>query len=401
VALQDEEKHQGFVLPSHAEVTIARSLPFHIWINLGTLAMCRMKSNIPLALIVALGFLCTEASAELTIKKIFGPEIPGGTYKHPAAIEELSNGDLYIVYYGGDGEYEGDTAVFGSRRAKGTFTWSSPQKIADTPDRSEGNAVIWQAPDGIVWLFYVTRYGDTWSDSVVKYKFSKDNAGTWTDSELLSFEKGTMVRSQPIVLTNGDYLLPVYHETGADRDRTAADTCSYFFRFTPKSRTWSVTKRIHSANGNLQPAVVQIDDDRLIAYCRPGGDFEPDPNRFAIRAESRDGGATWSRGVDSEFPNPNSAVDLIMLRNGHLLLVYNDTNVGDRMPLTVAISTDDGKSWPHKRHIVNIPGDTAAYPYIIQSADGRLHGVYTSAERTIVNHFEMDESDVTESKGTD
>ena len=61
------------------------------------------------------------ARAELVIKPVFGPADPGGPYKHPAAIEELANGDLYIVFYGGQGEYEGDTAVYGSRLAKGVF----------------------------------------------------------------------------------------------------------------------------------------------------------------------------------------------------------------------------------------------------------------------------------------
>jgi predicted neuraminidase len=339
--------------------------------------------------------LAGSTSAELTITRVFGPETPGGSYKHPAAIEELSNGDLYIAYYGGEGEYEGDTAVFGSRLVKGSSQWSRPKRIADTPERSEGNAVIWQEPGGVVWLFYVVRYGETWSDSVIKYKYSLDNANTWTDSELLSFEKGTMVRSQPIQLMNGDYLLPVYHETGEDRERTAANTCSFFFRYNPKIKAWTESKRIYSRNGNLQPAVVQITGDYLVAYCRPGGDFEPNPDRFVIRSESRDGGHTWSKGDDSEFPNPNSAVDFIKLHNGHLLLIYNDTNIGDRMPLTVAVSVDNGKTWPYARNIVNIPGDTAAYPYIIETGDGRIQGVYTSQERTVINHFVLEEADIT------
>ncbi len=355
------------------------------------------KCFMRLLCIVVLVTLSEPASAELSITRVFGPETPGGKYKHPAAIEELSNGDMVLVYYGGEGEYEGDTAVFGSRLAKGSSQWSPPERIADTPDRSEGNAVIWQDPTGMVWLFYVVRYGATWSDSVVKFKRSSDNAQTWTDSDNLSFEKGVMVRSQPIVLENGEYLVPVYHETGADRERTAADTTSFFFRYDPKSKTWNETKRIQSDNGNLQPAVVQISSDDLIAYCRPAGDFEPNPNRFAVRAESHDGGHTWTKAENSPFPNPNSAVDLIKLRNGHLFLIYNDTNIGDRMPLTVAVSTDSGKTWPYKRNIVNIPGDTAAYPYIIETADGRIHGVYTSEERTVINYFQMDESDVTHS----
>src|SRR5262249_35776511 len=157
----------------------------------------------------------------------------------------------------------------------------------------------------------------------------------------------------------------VYHETGEDRERTAADTCSYFFRYDPQKKSWTESNRILSANGNLQPAPVQITDKYLVAYCRPGGDFEPNANRFVMRSQSRDRGHNWTRGQNSQFPNPNSAVDFIKLQNGHLLLVYNDTNVDDRMPLTIAISTDNDQTYPHRRDIVNKPGDTAAYPVAI------------------------------------
>jgi predicted neuraminidase len=349
-----------------------------------------MKNLIPIILCLT-PFVATSLAGDIKIERLFGPEIPG-KYKHPASITELDNGDLYVVYYGGEGEYEGDTAVYGSRLAAGSNEWTRPAIIADTPGRSEGNAVVWQAPDGVVWLFYITNYGPTWSTSRIKYKLSKDRAHTWTDSDMLTFELGSMVRGRPIVLHDGNYLLPVYHETGEDRERTAADTCSYFLRYDPQSKQWTESNRIVSPNGNLQPAPVQISDEYLVAYCRPGGDFEPNPSRFVIRSESRDGGHTWSKGVNSEFPNPNSAVDFIKLANGHLMLVYNDTNVGDRMPLTVAISTDNDRSYPHRRDIVNQPGDTAAYPVAIQTRDGKIHVVYTSQERQVVNRAVFDET---------
>ena len=65
--------------------------------------------------------------------------------------------------------------------------------IADTPDRGEGNPVVWQAPDGVVWLFYVNRYDETWSSSRIKAKISRDGAVTWSDSFMLTFEPGAMV----------------------------------------------------------------------------------------------------------------------------------------------------------------------------------------------------------------
>ena len=194
--------------------------PIRLWLIIGISRLPRVRA-IPLF-------------AELKFERVFGPETPGGKYKHPASITELSNGDLYIAYYGGDGEYKGDTAVFGSRRPKDSESWTAPKRIADTPDRADGNGVIWQEPDGPTWLFYVVRYGETWSDSVIKYKYSKDNANSWTDSDLLTFEKGMMVRSQPILLMNGDFLLPIYHETGHDQEMVGPESASLFAPFRNK-----------------------------------------------------------------------------------------------------------------------------------------------------------------------
>ncbi len=331
-------------------------------------------------------------ASDITINRVIGTEFPG-RYKHPATITELDNGDLYIAYYGGDGEYDGDTRVYGMRLKKGQTKWTTPEIIADTPNRSEGNAAIWQAPDGLVWLFYITNYGPTWSHARIKYKVSKDGAHTWSDSYMLSFVQGTMLRSAPIVLNNGDYLLPVYHETGADREATAEDTCCYFMRYNPKSKEWTETNKIYSKKyPNLQAQPVQISDDYLIAYMRRGGDFLPHPDGTAIRSESRDGGYTWSPGEPTQFANPNSALDIIKLKNGHLLMVYNDNNEAERMPLTVTVSTDNDKTWPYRRNILNIPGDTAAYPQAIQSRDGRIHIVYTSKVRTQIDHAVFEES---------
>lgn len=336
-----------------------------------------------------------SARGEIAIERVFGPESPGGRYKHPAAIEELANGDLYIAFYGGAGEYEGDTAVYGARRSKGSDKWTTPQVIADTPERSDGNPVVWQQPDGPLWLFYVVRYGETWADSIIKFKYSLDSAKTWTDSDVLTFERGMMVRSQPIELLNGDVLLPIYHEVGNDRESVGAESSSLFARFNTKTRQWTFTDKIYSRLGNIQPAVVQCDEQRLLAFCRRGGGYGHQPDGFMVKIESFDGGHTWTPGVDTEYPNPNAAVDLIRLQNGHLVMVYNHSFEGERMPLTLRVSTDGGKTWPQGRNVVDKPGDTAAYPYFIQTADGRIHGVYTSEERTVVTHIVLDEADIT------
>jgi predicted neuraminidase len=337
-------------------------------------------------------FLTCSLPAAIEVERVFGPETPTGPYKHPACITELHNGDLYLVFYGGKGEYANDTSVFGSRKKKGSPQWSQPRVIAHDPFRSVGNGVIWEAPDRTLWLFYVVRFGDTWSKSRIAAKISSDSGETWSDSSLIALDEGMMVRGRPIVLSNGDYLLPVYHEVGDDRESVGAGSTSLFLRYQTKTKEWTPTGRIRSAKGNIQPAAVEVSPGRLIAYCRRGGGYGPATDGWLVRAESNDYGQTWSEGADSKFPNPNAAVDFLKLRNGRLLLVYNDS-MTQRTPLTVAVSTDQDKSYPHRKNIADGPGDFA-YPVAIQTSDGKIHVVYTSDRRSTIRHAVFEEQDI-------
>ncbi len=344
-----------------------------------------------------------EPRATMFIKRVFGPEVSTGPYKHPASITELANGDLYLVYYGGEDEYAVDTGVFGARLIEGRdgreegresidnrkSKIENPKLLAQDPLRSVGNGVVWQAPDGVVWLFYVVRWGDTWSTSRIQAKISRDGAHTWSDSFVISEEAGTMVRGRPIVLDTGEYLLPIYHETGYDTERVGPDSTSRFLRFDPKTKAWTPSGIIRSAKGNIQPAVVQLTPEHLIAYCRRGGGYEPVSDGYIVHSESRDSGWTWSEGQDTSFPNPNAAIDLLKLHIGHLLLVYNDS-MNERTPLTAAVSMDDGRSWPVRRNLAEGPYDYA-YPYAIQTRDDLIHVVFTSHARTVVQHAVFDE----------
>ena len=129
---------------------------------------------------------------------------------------------------------------------------------------------------------------------------------------------------------------------------------------------------------------MQLSDTHLIAYCRRGGGYGPTPDGYLIRAESHDGGRTWSEGKNAQFPNPNAAVDFLRLQSGNLLLVYNDS-MSRRTPLTAALSTDNDKTYPHRRNLVEGPGPYA-YPYTIQTRDGKIHVIFTSHDRTVINH---------------
>jgi len=330
--------------------------------------------------------------AALTTERLFGPETKTGPYKHPCTITELDNGDLLLAYYGGGGEYETATAVFGSRLKRGVRRWSQPVILAKNPMYSMGNPVLWQAPDQRVWLFFVVRPGKTWSSSRIAGKISDDRGQHWSDAFMVTFNEGTMVRSRPLALADGAYLLPIYHETGADTEKTAPDTGSVFLRYEQGSHTWTPSNKVLSRMGNLQPAAVELWPGHLLALCRRGGDYEPGDDGYVVRTESQDGGRTWSAGVETDFPNPNAAVDLLRLRNGHLLFVYNHS-MNDRTPLRAVVSADDGRTWSRKLDLAAGQGDFG-YPTAIQTRDGRLHVTYTSDERTVIRHAVFEETDL-------
>lgn len=332
------------------------------------------------------------AAAGIVTERIFGPEVPTGSYKHPASICALDNGDLLLVYYGGEGEYAQSTAVFLSRLPAGGSRWSEPRAVARDPFRSTGNGVCWQDPTGRVWLFYVIRFGETWSTSRIAAKVSGDRGRTWSDPGLLSLEEGWMVRGKPIVLSTGRWLLPVYQEVAGSRERVEPETSSFFLIHDPGRSGWRPSGRIRSKNGNLQPAPVELDPGRLLAFCRRGGGYGPGERGFIVAAESHDGGLTWSDGRDTDLPNPNSAVELTRLRSGRLLLVYNPS-MHRRTPLTAALSEDGGRTWKWRRNLAE-GDDSFAYPSAVQTPDGRIHVVYTSGERTVVRRAVFREADI-------
>ena len=179
--------------------------------------------------------------------------------------------------------------------ASAIFERSTPERITPRPRWPEGNAVVWQAPDGVVWLFSVVRSGTTWSTSTIVVRTSTDGTKTWSEPGPLTAEAGTMVRSKPIVLAEGDYLLPIYHETGHDPERVGADTTSLFLRYDVGKKRWTESNRIHSRLGNLQPAVAALTDEHLVCYCRRGGNYEPRKDGYIVRSE------LWSNGYATEM----------------------------------------------------------------------------------------------------
>jgi predicted neuraminidase len=108
-----------------------------------------------------------------------------------------------------------------------------------------------------------------------------------------------------------------------------------------------------------------------------------------LQSESTDGGLSWTPAHETELRCPDAAICLRALRNGHLLLVHNDSDTA-RTPLSIRRSVDGGKTWSAPLTLESNPGEYS-YPSVLQSADGLIHIIYTY-RRYAIKHVEIDEN---------
>jgi predicted neuraminidase len=332
-------------------------------------------------------------------------------HNHAPGIAELPNGELIVSWYRGSGERTADdVAVFGARRKPGQAAWSESFLMTDTPGFPDCNTAMMTDSQGRLFLFWPVILANSWESCLTHVKVSDDPAGEgcpkWNrdDTILLNPEDfseeairsinqllfvsaaplsekqksgiqeaksrlsqklyqrlGWQPRCKPTVLPSGRILLPLYTDTFSISIMAISDD---------GGSTWFAGKPTMGF-GAIQPAVLRRDDGTLVAYMRENG-FT---GRVRV-AESTDDGISWGPVGVSDLINPGSGLDGVRLNNGHWILIHNDTQTG-RNKLAVSLSTDEGQTWKHMRHLEDQPEGSFHYPCVIQTADGMIHCVYS------------------------
>ena len=347
---------------------------------------------------------------------------------HSSCIVECPNGDLLACWYHGSGERSAnDVVVQGARRKRGSAQWSGVFPMADTPDLPDCNPVMFIDAEKRLWLFWVAVRANRWERSILKYRVASDYEGdgppkwTWQDVIVLEpgdkfaaalragFEKlggdgvwgeyapsyeeaviaaaadpvkrqeGWMPRTHPRQLAGGRILLPLYSDGFVQCLMAISDD---------GGETWRTSSPIVGI-GASQPSVVQKKDGTLVTYHRNDGGSP----RRALQSISKDQGETWDVARATDVPNPGSSLEVIALADGRWAMVFNDTERG-RQRLAVALSEDEGKTWPLKRHLERAEGGRGgfAYPSVIQTRDGRIHATYSYSVdgKQSIKHAELD-----------
>ena len=301
---------------------------------------------------------------------------------HSASIA-ITDGKPVAVWYGGTEEGHRDVAIFSSSFDR---KWSSPLVIADRYSteqalgryiRKVGNPNLYSWPDGRLGLYYVSVSIGGWAASSINYMESIDQGVQWTSpirlvtSPFLNIS--TLVRTKGLPLSDGGVQLPVYHEFLGKFSETLT-----------LSSDLTVMDKVRISRGkySLQPAITNLDESSAIGLLRYSGD----PPGRVLSVFSEDSGAHWSTPVRTELPNPDSAVSIINLENGYLLLALNDLEDG-RHRLSLAMGSAD--EWT----IVKVLEEETAtnldheyeysYPSMTIDPDGFIHLVYTWNQKRI------------------
>ncbi len=279
---------------------------------------------------------------------------------HASTLVESAGGNILAAWFGGTREGADDVAIWLSRRSGGR--WSAPEAVAREVGVPTWNPVLFRGDDNHIWLFY--KFGPSPQQWTGAYKISADDGMTWSEPHYLPAGRLGPTKNKPIRLFNGDIV------AGSSVESYRSWT-GWVERSSDEGETWTRHGPIVIPGepfGLIQPTLVDLQANhvRLFARTRQG---------FVCRADSLNGGRTWSEARPTVLPNPNSGIDCVRLEGGAILMVYNHS-AGQRSPLNVALSFHGSDAWVPLIELENERGEYS-YPAVIQSPSGDVHITYT------------------------
>jgi predicted neuraminidase len=332
-------------------------------------------------------FICscsneTEQKDSVIIKSEFIYEQAPFPSAHASTIVESGN-SILAAWFGGTAERNPDVGIW-LARFNGKH-WSKPVEI-DNGMHADGklypcwNPVLFQLSKGPLLLFY--KVGPNPREWWGVVRTSDDNGQTW--SSAINLPDGILgpIRAKPVELPDGTLLAGSSTEHAGwivhmvmIQNPTLENLAS--------SAAWQKTGPLNDPKefGAIQPTILVHSPKDIQILNR---------SKQAIITESwsEDAGKNWNKMTATSLPNPNAGIDVVKLKDGRFLLIYNPIAQG-RHKLSLSIS-EDGKEWHDLLNLEDSPGEYS-YPAMIQSNDGLVHITYTW-KRERIKHPVIDAS---------
>lgn len=321
-----------------------------------------------------LGSFASDTPCPQTEEQVPVPAVKvGHNESHAASLLTIDNKLFLSWFYGGEKEKFAEI-VFSTKFPNST--WSPPTEIANGESGEDSlpvwNPVLVRDKNNII-LFY--KVGLTPQNWVGKMKSSTDLGLSW--KEELKFPTSTMIlgptKNRPLKLSDGNWLVPSSVEVSKEYR---------FIQIETYDANWKLQKVFNFSGDPLNKAVIQP-----VLIKHPQNQciqlLARSKYKSIIQSWTCDGGKTWSNLEKTKIVNPDTAIDALVLKNGNIVLAYNDLKMG-RYRLSLALSRDKGKSWNKMCTIKEGPMlEEYSYPSLAEDSSGQLHIAFTFNRKSI------------------
>ena len=288
------------------------------------------------------------------------------------SVEVTENGRVYIAFYsGGKDEQLGNFCVLLTGDENSGF-----KEIAAADAGRFGRCfdpALWIDRKGRLWLFFATMPKMQTYAVVCENPCDEPENLVWGKPFFVA--EGIML-NKPLLTGRGEALFPVsvWEKTLCE---TTAKVCKKMkilpataadgaYAVIYKNGKFEVGGMVRSSAPSYDEHMfLEKDNGKIEVYIRTTGEIE--------KAESADGGRTFSAPEKSGIKNPNSRFFIKKLRSGRALLI-NHYNYKGRNNLTALLSEDDGKTFPYS--LLLDERNKVSYPDCAEGKDGFLYIVY-------------------------
>ncbi len=329
----------------------------------------------------------TNATPAVTEQTLFRSGLDGyHTYRIPSLL--VTPAGTVLAFCEGrraSPRDDGDIDLLVKRSTDAGRTWS-PQRVVheegdDAPITIGNPCPVVDAATGTIVLAF------TRDNAAVFVTTSDDDGSTWSPPRDVSASAlaegwdwvatgpgiGIQLRAGP---HRGRLVIPCDHriDHGAARGPDA-EWNSHMMLSDDGGATWQLSAPIRTGGNECQ--VIEGDDGTLLVNTRMQGGFAG----WRGIATSADGGATWTAiRADEQLPCPKCQAALLRLRDGRVVFAnprpptpQDDVPSRDRVDLTIRLSDDGGRTWPHARRLHAGP---SAYAALAELDDGTILCLY-------------------------
>ena len=182
-------------------------------------------------------------------------------------------------------------------------------------------------------------------------------------------------------LSTGRILLPVAYAAVVNDVYGSDRAVGYIWYSDDDGCTWHRSKdALTLPNAALEPCLAELENGNVLVSLRTRNEGK------IYQSISTDGGVTWAQPVEVDgIVTPSATNTVIQVPStGDIALFWNNeysTGNGNRNPLTVAISADDGLTYQNTRNLVEV---NQSVPWPMVAFYGRsvlvMHGENTNVK---------------------